>query len=170
MTQVRIPYPAAAPGELGPVSLKISLVDAAGAPVLGFQQEALRHVLVRRDLTADALVDLPPNAGLALPEGAPSYYAIELATPRYTTRYRIEVPDSAQVQELRALVAAAPLATGPQGPAGPMGPAGPAGAAGPMGPPGADGDMQAVLYDPRGVRADVFAAENLIGAIDGGVF
>jgi hypothetical protein len=32
------------------------------------------------------------------------------------------------------------------------------------------GDMQALLYDPRGVRADAFSASNLTGAIDGGTF
>jgi hypothetical protein len=32
------------------------------------------------------------------------------------------------------------------------------------------GDMQALLYDPRGVRADAFSAPNLTGAIDGGTF
>jgi len=32
------------------------------------------------------------------------------------------------------------------------------------------GDMQALLYDPRGVRADAFSTVNLTGAIDGGTF
>lgn len=41
-----------------------------------------------------------------------------------------------------------------------------------QGPPGAasSGDMQALIYDPRGISDDAFDLSNLTGSIDGGVF
>lgn len=36
--------------------------------------------------------------------------------------------------------------------------------------PAGSGDMQSLIYDPRGVAADVFDAAHLTGNIDGGVF
>lgn len=36
--------------------------------------------------------------------------------------------------------------------------------------PAGTGDMQSLIYDPRGVASDVFDAAHLTGNIDGGVF
>ena len=36
--------------------------------------------------------------------------------------------------------------------------------------PAGTGDMQTLIYDPRGVASDAFNLSNLTGAIDGGVF
>lgn len=37
-------------------------------------------------------------------------------------------------------------------------------------PPAGTGDMQTLIYDPRGVSADAFDLSNLTGVLDGGVF
>lgn len=37
-------------------------------------------------------------------------------------------------------------------------------------PPAGTGDMQTLIYDPRGFAADAFNLSNLTGSIDGGVF
>ena len=37
-------------------------------------------------------------------------------------------------------------------------------------PPAGTGDMHTLIYDPRGVSADAFIADNLTGIIDGGRF
>jgi hypothetical protein len=37
-------------------------------------------------------------------------------------------------------------------------------------PPSGAGDMQSLIYDPRGIAADAFNLANLTGAVDGGVF
>jgi len=36
--------------------------------------------------------------------------------------------------------------------------------------PSGSGDMQSLIYDPRGIAADAFNLSNLTGNIDGGVF
>ena len=40
---------------------------------------------------------------------------------------------------------------------------------GPPGPPGA-GDMEALIYDPRGIREDCFDLTHLTGVLDAGLF
>lgn len=37
-------------------------------------------------------------------------------------------------------------------------------------PPAGTGDMQSLIYDPRGMATDAFVADTLTGTIDGGVF
>jgi len=37
-------------------------------------------------------------------------------------------------------------------------------------PPAGTGDMQSLIYDPRGIADDAFDISNLTGVIDGGVF
>jgi hypothetical protein len=37
-------------------------------------------------------------------------------------------------------------------------------------PPAGTGDMQTLIYDPRGIATDAFVADNLTGIIDGGRF
>ena len=112
MTAVRIPLPVAVPGDLGPVRLTISLVDAAGLPVLAFCGPGLRTALFDETLTAERVVDLTPQAQLALPAGTPTWYVITLASRARAARYQVQVPDSAVVQELGTLVGAAQLAGG----------------------------------------------------------
>lgn len=36
--------------------------------------------------------------------------------------------------------------------------------------PAGSGDMQSLIYDPRGIANDAFNISNLTGALDGGVF
>lgn len=39
-----------------------------------------------------------------------------------------------------------------------------------QGPPGPPGDMSSLIYDPRGIAADVFDAGHLTGNVDAGTF
>jgi len=109
MTAVRIPLPVAVPGDLGPVRLTISLVDAAGLPVLAFCGPGLRTALFDETLTAERVVELTPQTQLALPAGTPTWYVITLASRARAARYQVQVPDSAAVLELGDLVGAAAL-------------------------------------------------------------
>ncbi|MBV5274454.1 MAG: hypothetical protein JZU52_12695 [Lamprocystis purpurea] len=107
MAQVRIPLPTGWSADLGPARLSVRLVDASGAQVLGFAGTGLRTEYADLAMSAEVVLDLTPTAQLALPDGAPTWYALTLATRAVATRYRIQVADVPQVQELRDLVGAA---------------------------------------------------------------
>lgn len=106
MTQVRIPLPTGQVAPLGPVRLSIRLVDAAGGPVLGWSGSALISEYADVPLTEDRVVALVPQSAIALPQGAPTWYAVAIATRKRTERYRVQVPDTEDLVELAALVAA----------------------------------------------------------------
>lgn len=107
MTTVHIPpvldgagYPVAA-------TCAVRLVRADGTPVLGFVGEALAAEYQTQSIPAIGLdLTLAAQDTIALPDGAATWYAIEIATAFRTETYPVQVPTSAQPVTLHTLVGA----------------------------------------------------------------
>jgi len=180
MTTVLIPTLCDGAGAVLPAVVSVALVDADGTPVIGFAPQTLLTEGRTLDLNAVLAVELMPQALLGLPAGAASWYVITIKGKYREASYRVQVPDQTTPIELRALVGAAAIDSAsvlagrllPDPAAVGDGWALSVANAQPVWVPAApgSGDMQALLYDPRGVRADAFSTSNLTGAIDGGTF
>lgn len=184
MTTVRIRPLAAdgAPDGAAECIAAVRLVDARGRPMIGLRTTDGRPVTAYTTHTIPAggpawEVDLTPQSAIARADGAASYYAVTLRLPQRTELFRVQVPESLGVLELADLVAGAAvdpadIAAGRLLPLG--GVAGQVLTQTAVGAAWASvsgtGDMQSLIYDPRGIRADTFDLQHLTGNLDGGSF
>lgn len=212
--RVRIPAPSGTAGPVGAATARVRLIGADGKPIMGFVGDDLRTEYARIALDEDVIVDLAAQSEIEALGGGQTWYEFTIATEVQAQKFKVQVLNTADVQDLRDLVAVAvapdllewrllpdpaPLADGrwlttagqhwittdaPPGSGIPDAP----GTGGPYGRQAgawrdltgvyataaqgalSDTAMQPLLYDPRGVRADIFSAEHLTGAIDGGTF
>lgn len=119
MTTVRI-LPLAADGDSDGAMdsvVDIRLVDARGRPMIGLRATdgapITAYLTYRIPAAGPALeVDLTPQSVIARADAAASYYAITITAPHRAEYWRIQVPDSAEVQELMDLVGAAAITPG----------------------------------------------------------
>jgi hypothetical protein len=112
MTQVVIPQPAGQVAPLGWVRLSVRLVTADGNQVVGFAAGGLLTEYADLDMTAERILDLVPQASIALPDGAATWYAINLQTRTHTEHWLVQVPDSPTPLTLAELVAATAIPPG----------------------------------------------------------
>lgn len=173
------------PGGVAECRVRVRLTDARARNLIGLRTTdgapvtAYVGALIPAGGPAIEL-ELTPQSAIATPDGAPTYYQVELRARHVAQAWTIQVPDSLDVQDLMTLVGAAAIdpadiAAGRLLPAWGGEPNGSllgvvdGDPAWMTAPPGS-GDMQALIYDPRGIANDTFLLDNLTGNLDGGTY